>query len=124
MSHIRHRALQQHLASLKAELALHQRADLLYDRASESLDEASRHSYRCQCGYSGPRLNLKKAAWLSDHQSKALERMVKNGWDTAWTEGAESAFFDPETRDQVDYPESPYAELPILHRSTQQKVTT
>ena len=26
----------------------------------------------------------------------------------AWEEGAESAFYDPEIRDLVDYPENPY----------------
>ena len=26
----------------------------------------------------------------------------------AWQEGAESAFYDPEIRDLVDYPENPY----------------
>ena len=38
--------------------------------------------------------------WMAEH-----DRAIRAA---AWDEGAESAFFDPFSRDQVNYPDNPY----------------
>ena len=53
---------------------------------------------------------LSDAAMLRD-AADALEaqtKMIRTAKAEAWREGAESAFFDPDIRGYVDYPNNPY----------------
>lgn len=40
----------------------------------------------------------------------AVEPLLNRAKTEAWDEGAESAYYDPEYRDQVNYPDNPYRE--------------
>lgn len=95
-------SLTEHIDALKAELALHERADLAYDR-SDDTPEAERYTYTCRCGHQALKLGASKAEWLAAHQTEMLEPLLRAGWNTAWAEGADAAFLEP------NYPMSPYA---------------
>ena len=41
-------------------------------------------------------------------EDESFDRWLNEIRAEAWQEGAESAFYDPEIRDLVDYPENPY----------------
>lgn len=42
--------------------------------------------------------------------SGQFDRWLASVKAEAWDEGAESAYYDPEIRDQVNYPDNPYRE--------------
>ena len=44
------------------------------------------------------------------HGCEAARRLIRVIKAQAWEEGAESAFYEPEIRGQVDYPNNPYEE--------------
>lgn len=94
--------LTEHFAAINEELALHERADLAYNRNND-IPEAERYTYTCRCGHQALKLGTTKAQWLAAHQTDMLAPLLRAGWHAAWEEGAGAAFLEP------NYPMSPYS---------------